>query len=201
MNNQNYKNILNQTKMKIALKNFNTESTIKKNKYAKYYLKVIFPLIICIIMSSITYATIHFKNIFGDNSSKGVSIASNNNYIFNYTDNSYVESQGISVKVDSLLIDDFNLAINFSFNFNNNLPNPNINNIWINDMKIVDEENITIFGGNIEESGYKGSYSYLTSCTNNIYTVSFSSPSNKAYPKSKVLYISFSTLKIDYNTY
>lgn len=200
MNNQNYNHILEQTKMKIALKNFSEESTIKKNNYKKYSSNLIITLVACIIISSITYASIQIKNIFGDNSSEGVSTASNNNYIFNYTDNTYIESQGVLVKIDSFLIDDFNLAINFNFTFNNNLANSNIIDIWICDLKVIDEENITVFGGNLEESGYKGGYSYLTSCNNEIYTVSFSSPSNKAYPRSKLLNISFSTIKIDPNT-
>ena len=162
----------------------------KMNKVSKVVL-IVFGMVA--VLSGITYATIILRNIFNNNASQGIESAADNDYIFSYDNNDFIESEGINVKVDSILVDDFNLSINFDFKLENYLQNLDIKDIWINDMKIIDENNNIVFNG-------YNAYSYLTALEENYYKVSFNSPSNDSYPKCKVLNISFSSIKFDCNT-
>jgi hypothetical protein len=53
------------------------------------------------------------ENIFGVNSSEGVSTATQYGYVENI-DTKYQNSEGIEIKIEDLLMDDFNFAINFN---------------------------------------------------------------------------------------
>ena len=86
------------------------------------------------------------KNIIQNfyNSSKGLDTAIENDYI-NYTQAEYIDSNGTSVKVDNMLMDDYNLSMTFSLILNDSINVGEIGQITLQDMIITDEENRIIY--------------------------------------------------------
>ena len=96
-----------------------------------------------ILLSGIVYAGYSIiQNVF--NNRKGVDTAISNNYIMDGLE-SYQESNGIAVKINNMLIDDYNLDISFNVKFDEKIDTKNINMIQFEKMIIIDEENRILF--------------------------------------------------------
>lgn len=85
-----------------------------------------------------------FSNIFGGNASDGVQTAVDNGYI-QEAEPQYIEADGIEISVDSFLVDDYNLDINFKIKLDKKYDMKNMENLQPYDMKIVDENNEVVF--------------------------------------------------------
>ena len=110
--------------------------------------------ILLIAISSFVIAKEIFKHFFLD-SSNGVEEALNDGYVENYElqNNSY--SNGISVDVESVLMDDYNLAIIFCLKFDNIEYVKNADYCNFDNLLIMDENNnliVTKFEGKIKDS-------------------------------------------------
>lgn len=110
--------------------------------------------ILLIAISSFVIAKEIFKHFFLD-SSNGVEEALNDGYVENYElqNNSY--SNGISVDVESVLMDDYNLAIVFCLKFDNIEYVKNADYCNFDNLLIMDENNnliVTKFEGKIKDS-------------------------------------------------
>ena len=110
--------------------------------------------ILLIAISSFVIAKEIFKHFFLD-SSNGVEEALNDGYVENYElqNNSY--SNGISVDVESVLMDDYNLAIVFCLKFDNIEYVKNAYYCNFDNLLIMDENNnliVTKFEGKIKDS-------------------------------------------------
>ena len=110
--------------------------------------------ILLIAISSFVIAKEIFKHFFLD-SSNGVEEALNDGYVENYElqNNSY--SNGISIEVESVLMDDYNLAIVFCLKFDNMEYIKNAYYCNFDNLLIMDENNnliVTKFEGKIKDS-------------------------------------------------
>lgn len=110
--------------------------------------------ILLIAISSFVIAKEIIKHFFLD-SSDGVENALNNGYIENYEmkENNY--SNGISIEVESVLMDDYNLAIVFCLKFDNIEYVKNAYYCNFDNLLIMDENNnliVTKFEGKIKDS-------------------------------------------------
>ena len=116
MKNNDTEKIYNDVKRKISISNFVEEENeiMVKNKHSIF--KSI--AVACCMLLSITGVVFakdignFINNLFGYNASDGVQTAVENGYV-KEVEPAYIESDGIEFSVDSFLIDDYNLDINF----------------------------------------------------------------------------------------
>ena len=101
-------------------------------------------IVICLLCTSgIAYATYNYvKNNF--NRRKGIETAINNGYIMN-VDGEPVTSNDISLKIDQILLDDYNLDISFDLEFKNMEIPDNVQLIKFENILITDENNNIIY--------------------------------------------------------
>lgn len=149
------------------------------------------------------------------NSNKGIDTAIENGYILN-TDTSCIDSSDIQIKVDNVLMDDFNLSMSFSIIFNNDTNVEEIEKINFSDMIITDEDKRIIYCENKEkfnkycldnELNYTyldfndnyincGSNYYIKSKKDNVVEVIYNFYSSQ-YPRSKKLNININNIKLE----
>ncbi|MBP3800771.1 MAG: DUF4179 domain-containing protein [Clostridia bacterium] len=91
-----------------------------------------------------------FSNLFGGNASEGVQTAVDNGYV-EKVEPQYIKADGIEISVDSFLVDDYNLDMNFKIKLDNKYDIKNMDNLQPYDMKIVDENNEIVFLTSDEE--------------------------------------------------
>lgn len=120
-----------------------------EDKHFKYFnLYKVAIIVICLMFTSgIAYAAYNYvKNNF--NRRKGIETAINNGYIMN-VDGEPVTSNDVSLSINQILLDDYNLDICFGLKFNNvDLPE-NIQSIKFENILISDDNNnILYFSGN-----------------------------------------------------
>ncbi|MBR0350644.1 MAG: DUF4179 domain-containing protein [Clostridia bacterium] len=150
-----------------------------------------------------------FNNIFGGNSSDGVQTAVDNGYIEN-VEPQYINADGIEISVDSFLIDDYNLDMNFKIKLDNKYDIKNMANLQPYDMKIVDENNEIVFltreqekimyeeskktGHPNEHPLFWGGYGMTPEIINDheimFHLTAYGSEEHR-FPKSKKLYVTF----------
>ncbi|MBR3254828.1 MAG: DUF4179 domain-containing protein [Clostridia bacterium] len=150
-----------------------------------------------------------FNNIFGGNSSDGVQTAVDNGYI-EKVEPQYINADGIEITVESFLIDDYNLDINFKIKLDNKYDIKNMENLQPYDMKIVDENNEIVFltseqekimyeeskktGQPNEHPLFWGGYGMTPEIINDheimFHLTAYGSEEHK-FPKSKKLYVTF----------
>lgn len=115
-----------------------------ENKYYELIKKIVIAIIsIITIGGGIVFAKDiekWVKNIFGVR--KGIETAIENGYILN-PEMEYVESNGIAIKVDNIIIDNYNLNINFNIKSNENIKN--VDNIFLRSVLIYDENNNILY--------------------------------------------------------
>lgn len=96
-----------------------------------------------ILLSGIVYASYSIiQNVF--NNRKGIDTAISNNYIMDGLE-SYQESNGIAVKINNMLIDDYNLDISFNVKFDEKIKTEDIKSLKFEKMIIIDEKNRILF--------------------------------------------------------
>lgn len=114
------------------------------NKYYQLIKKIIITIIsIITIGGGIVFAKEiekWVKNIFGIR--EGIETAIENGYILN-PEMEYVESNGIAIKVDNIIIDDYNLNINFNIKNNKNIKD--VENIFFSSVLMYDENNNILY--------------------------------------------------------
>lgn len=110
-----------------------------------------------IIISLISLLTIASSVVFAEeiqnfiktffHASKGVDTAVSNNYIYNNPETSFIESENTKFRINSIVMDDFNLNIELVANFDDGINVSNTDKISIPDMVISDESGNIIFFG------------------------------------------------------
>lgn len=135
-------------KFKIAISQMKEKEKIAMNKGKRKISKGI-GIAACLVVSTtgIVFANDigkFFSNIFGGNASDGVQTAVDNGYI-QEAEPQYIEADGIEISVDSFLVDDYNLDINFKIKLDKKYDMKNMENLQPYDMKIVDENNEVVF--------------------------------------------------------
>lgn len=178
---------------------------MKKNKIIKL---VSIVLVIGICMSGVVFAKeiVEFVKRFFPGSSEGVNIAVNHDYVTDVETNTQ-NADGIAIKVDSILMDDFNLAINFDVQLDEKFNVDDFVSVWLEDLRIVDEQNNIVFStdyNNLENIGtekwepeYWNGYSFGSEKKGeHQFTITLSSSATEGhyFPKSKHLKISFTRL-------
>lgn len=155
-----------------------------------------------------------FNNLF--NNMNGVTTAINNGYITD-TEMEYINSNDVNIRVDEVLMDDYNLCLNLNVDLSkiNNIDLNNISSIYFKDLVLLDENNEVIFSSNNNyidtyclknninnlKNDYNSSVSYYInnidlenkSCT---LTYNFSR-CNNTFPKSKKLLFGSSGIEIE----
>lgn len=155
-----------------------------------------------------------FNNLF--NNMNGVTTAINNGYITD-TEMEYINSNDVNIRVDKVLMDDYNLCLNFNIDLSkiNDIDLNNISSIYFKDLVLLDENNEVIFYSNNNYldtycsknninniiNDYSSNMSYYInnidlenkSCT---LTYNFSR-CNNTFPKSKKLLLGSSGIEIE----
>ena len=184
------------------------DSNNRHHKYFNLYKVAI--IVVCLLFTSgIAYATYNYvKNNF--NRRKGIETAINNGYIMN-VDGEPVTSNDISLKIDQILLDDYNLDISFDLEFKNMEIPEDVQLIKFENILITDENNNIlyhsgsrdIFDKFVNSNSLKVDYrkysdNYINSsssnksrCTNsNNYNIVYNISANGGtFPKSNSFYI------------
>ncbi len=188
-----------------------------KNTDFKSVFKIISVACTCLIVTtSIVFAKDignFISNFF--NTNKGIDKAIENGYIFE--PDVKIDSSNTEVKLENLLMDDYNLNFTLSLKFDDNIDVVNIKKIELPDMIIADEENRILFCSNKETfdnycKEYSLNYEYLNfddkyiNSGINWYIKSKDKDQNslniicnlygKNYPKSRKLNINFNTINL-----
>lgn len=214
---QNTKNLVHRGKKELR-KNLVAKGFYKNSKLSKLLITI---LCVGLFLSGITFAEeirliVHnlTQNIFGTYN-EGITTAIDNSYEAQI-DMKYVLSNGIKAKIDSVMLDDYNLSIVFNILVENNefLKKLDVSKIEFDNLLIMDENN------NILHADYKHVQEFIDFCEDNnfekgeFYTGCsnggstrkvFSSENNnkflvselissKKIPESKVLHIKFDTI-------
>lgn len=216
----NNKKIIENVKLKISISNFEEEEGIEMDKKRKNIFKT--ASVACLLIAIITGASFaneiqnFIKNFFGT-TSEGVDIAVNNGYM-QEVDCEYQEFNGISIKPEAFLIDDYNFDMNFRIKLSNDYNAKEMIRLQFEDLLIVNENNEIVFctreaeselnkkNGTSEE--YKiffgGGYSMGPEIvTDNEMTYHLNAGGTDEYKiiKAKKLFISFSKLHINKDNY
>lgn len=203
MNEEN-KKVLRDVERKIAISEFYEEKAKNMNRR-----KSIFKVAIaaCCVMVFITGGVFakdienFIKNLFGANTSDGLDTAINNGYVTEVKTETQ-SAEGIEISVDSLVMDDFNFAMNFHVTLDEKYDRTEFRSTELADLRIVDEQgNIVLstdFGKTPEkEPEYWGAYSFLAEeIGEREFKLSLSATGNpKLFPKSKHLSLKFTKVK------
>ena len=210
MNNKQKEKILENVKLKISISNFEKEEKIEMKRTRKSIIKI--AAIACCTMLSITGVVFakdignFIKNFFGSNTSEGVDIAVNNGYVAE-VETKKQNADGIEISVDSLIMDDYNFAMNFKVELDKKYNVDDFDNIYFDDLVITDENGKLVLNTSSVyhqelkekykfEETYQGAYSMLASKQGeNKLKVSLSGTGNEVpFPKSQHLTISFTRL-------
>ncbi len=193
----------------------NTINDISINSYEKrikktFFIKILVYACACMILTTgIVFAediSNFVINFF--NNSKGVDTAIHNGYIGNIN-MEYIQSKSSEIKIDNLLMDDYNLDFTVNFKLDNNLDVDKIININIPDIIIVDDDNNVLYYKNKDDiKDYPDNLKYMNNAMNSyiklrnsednlIYIVYNIFSSN--FPKSKKITIQFNNIELYMN--
>lgn len=189
---------------------------IRKKLQSSFKKRGIMPQILTVVLmiSFITGAVfakeiVQFIEKIFANTSEGVNTAIQNGYIQN-VDMNYIENAEVEMKVDNILMDDYNLNINFNINLQEEFSGDNIDRVMLGNLMITDENNnlivfnfesssryeeycrennIEITYNNLAYSAGRGNFKLIEINDSNI-ICSYSNQSYE-YPKSQELNISF----------
>lgn len=207
-------NILKKVKTKIAISNMQEEDRVMKKSKSNIARKIGIAACIAMSVTGVAFATTKIIKKFGENSSNGIQIAVDNEY-YKEINTEYKESDGISVSIESFLIDDNNFNMNFKIKTNNENIKLNEGSIDIYDLKVVNEKNETVFVTRELEAkekqemykteeearknydGYEGAYSTNHTQINDneiIYHLT-ATGNNEEFPVSKKLKVKFSKIR------
>ena len=167
----------------------------------------------CILITGVVFAkdiSNFIRNFFMKN--EGMDNAIEHGYIDN-PNMEYINSNGSEIKISKVLMDDYNLSLEFSVKLNENIKIENINEISFPDMIITDEENNILYcedrdvfekyckDNNLEykwkenNENYinSGSNTFIKSNTGDSINLVYNFYSNK-YPKSKKILININNI-------
>lgn len=149
--------IIEKSRQKIAVSHFKMEENMSKKRINKSIFSSI--AVACFIVATIT-GTVFAKDIsnfvrglFGPNASEGVDIAIDNGYVTE-ANTEYQNSNGIEIKVESFLLDDYNFDMIFNLKltdtnlieeFKDVEANENASRIDFADLEIVNENEEMVF--------------------------------------------------------
>ena len=189
-------------KLKLAISAFDKKESINMVSNKKSFFKT--AAIACcalFVTSGVAMATDlgeHLKNIFWPNSSEGVITAVQHGYVSNIKTD-YQDSNGIAVKIDTVLMDDFNFIIDFNIKLEEKYDINEFKNLYLKDLKVVDETGKIVFVTHESEEwkNYLGAYSYSINEKNeNELIVTFIASGNpEPFPKSNKLFVTFSQIE------
>ncbi len=172
-----------------------------KKSYNKYY-KLIAGLCASIfITTGIVFAKDYLKSIFnlGEHGygEQQLQEAINNNYI-QYSNDKYIEENGVKYKLEHSLLNDINLI--FSIDFVTNFNIDKFEDLSISGLEIKDENNNQIHIDSEEQNIWKNNIAQSMRFTkiqksNNEISVAFTLVSNQ-FPKINTLYISFDKITL-----
>lgn len=124
----------------------------EKHKYRKNFVKLIVAGCGCLIITtSLVFAkdiTNYFKYFFNNNA--GMDKAISNGYIME-SEMEYVSSGNTEIKIENLLMDDYNLNFTLNIKFDKNIDITKISRIELPKMLITDESNKILYCNNEEE--------------------------------------------------
>lgn len=201
--------ILKEVELKIAISEFYEEEGKNMKSTRKNVFKV--AIVACCAILLVTGGVFakdignFIKSLFGANTSDGVDIAINNGYVSEVKTETQ-SAEGIEIKVESLIMDDFNFAMNFMVTLDERYNIDEFRSMQFEDLRIIDEEENVVFSTNynLENSGtpqwepeYWGGYSFLPEKkSEREYKVSLSATGNpELFPKSKHLSLKFTKIK------
>ena len=169
-----------------------------KKKHISDIIKRIISIIVTLALLStgVVFAKdiiIYIRSYF-TNTNEGIETAANNGYIQN-VDSDFIESNGLSAKIDNILLDDNNLDISFIYKYTNEkIEAINFSDILIKDENdnilyyISDDYNIEYFNNRIGETLSRNNS--IENLNDGIFRESILiSAKNKAFPKSSKLKI------------
>lgn len=201
---------LNLTTSNVKVKLHRIRKKLRENLELKeIYVKRISMILILVILFFSTYIVAkEIVKIFFKDTSKGVEKAINSGYINKIDDENYVESNGLEIKVESILMDDYNLCINFNMKINikdnkeigfcsfpNLLITDENNNLIVTKFTSKEKSNLSEIIKGKDTGKYPGINDgsesiHLTHKEGNEYICSYSTHSLE-FPKSKKLDIAF----------
>lgn len=119
---------------------------INDNKLNEFIKKVAIVVVsIITVCGGLVFAKDIIKNIFANR--QGINTAIENGYILS-PNMEYVESNNTKIKINDILVDDYNLNINFSVKTNGNVKD--IEDVYFSSMIITDENNNILYCNNKE---------------------------------------------------
>lgn len=201
--------IIEKSRQKIAVSNFKMEENMSKKRINKSIFSSI--AVACFIVATITGTAFakdisnFVRGLFGPNASEGVDIAIDNGYVTE-ANTEYQNSNGIEIKVESFLLDDYNLDINFVVKVADNYNIDEFERADFTDLVIKNENGDFIFNTGMDMQGkteeqikemycgkepYMGGYSFHKEKINDneFKLVLTASGSSVPFPKSKCLVI------------
>ncbi len=203
------KKILKDVERKVAISEFYKEEVKNMKNRRKSIVKV--AIAACCVIVFITGGVLakdienFIKNLFGANTSDGVDIAINNGYVTEIKTETQ-SAEGIEISVDSLVMDDFNFAINFNVTLDEKYDSTEFRNMQLEDLRIVDEQGNMVFSTNtnLENSGtpewepeYWGASGFLAEEKGEReFKLSLTATGNpELFPKSKHLSLTFTKIR------
>ena len=140
--------ILENVKQKIAISNFEKEERLDMKNTRKSMFKIsIAACCVLVSMTGIVFAKDignFVKNLFGKNTSDGVDTAVNEGYVAN-VNTEYQKAEGIEINVESLIMDDFNFAMNFDVKLSEGYYIDEFERVELTDLMITDETGKIVF--------------------------------------------------------
>lgn len=207
---------LGMTESNVGVRLHRIKKKLKKelDKRGFKYKNLLTIILILFVLTGVTLAVTYVTRNFINNR-RGVDTAKEKGYIYEIETGNFAESNGIEIKVESVLMDDYNLEIIFEIKGENLEKNPNIGNFQFLNFLIIDENNKIIvadFANGKEyekfctEHGIKieyknisiadGSQSYkIIDKNENSHRCMFKAYSTN-FPKSKQLKIKFDKINI-----
>ncbi|MBR1416500.1 MAG: DUF4179 domain-containing protein [Bacilli bacterium] len=179
-------NLKNKVKYKISMYKFNEENKNIKEKFKYKKLAYICGALLLTFTTIVSAKSI--IRLFGFNAPNGVNVAVENGYLEVVNTDYKKLNDDIKIKVNSFLVDKYNMDINFEVDSSKY----NINDgIIFNDLVIGDENNNIIFDSSKHNLSYANSIE-----NNNIHLTIYADD----IPSIKVLIISLSDITINDNT-
>ncbi len=185
------------------IRNVDLNAIKKENQLIKIIKKFIITIIgIITITGGMVFAQNienFLKNFFGTLPNEGVDTAVNNGYVV-FPNVEYQNADGIQIEIDSILIDDFNLCINFIMELNESYDIEEFKNseISFEDLKIIDEKGNVIFVTHQydKEHNYLGTYGFEKILIGErTFKISFTATNySNPFPRNKKLNIDFNIL-------
>lgn len=118
------------------------------------YKKLLTIILLLFAFTGTVFAVVYVTKLF-IKTRKGVDIAKENGYIYEIENKNITESNGIKIKVESILMDNYNLEIDFEIIFEKNEGIEKIKNFEFSDLVIKDEENNLIVAHFTNKEKYK----------------------------------------------